>query len=201
MQLAIKNTILKTHNCLIILLLCLGLTSCASTQKDRLAQIDSISNKLSGFLGTSKAPDKSIQNTKEEAKPKNRSPLIHGFIYDAAQSDKFIFFYQGKDARSVKLGEAVKKYANETGMTVLAYTADHKSLANFPKSVFADQEITEKYFGTSSGEVKLPTLFLSQYDSYAAIIASGEISYLELVKRMNQLAEERVAKHTRKYYY
>lgn len=197
----IKNTILKTHNCLIILLLCFGLTSCASTQQDRLAQIDSINDKLSGFLGTSKTPDKSVQNIKEAAKPKVRSPLIHGFIYDVAQSDKFIFFYSGKDARSVKLGETVKKYANETGMTVLAYTTDHRSLADFPASVFADQDTIEKYFGASHSEVKVPTLFLSQYDSYAAVIASGEISYLELVKRMNQRAEERAIKHTRKYYY
>jgi hypothetical protein len=195
-----KNTKLKTQHCIAILLLCFGLASCASTQQDRLAQIDSINAKLSGFLGASKTADKPVQNTKEAAKPKVRSPLIHGFIYDVAQSDKFIFFYSGKDARSIKLGETVKKYANETGMTVLAYTTDHSSSADFPASIFADQNTMEKYFGGHDG-VKLPTLLLNQYDSYAAVIASGEISYLELVKRMNQCAEERVAKHTRKYYY
>ena len=182
-----------------IILLCLGLSACADTQEGRLAQIDSVTNRISGLLGTKSETIPVATHAKESA-PKPRSPLIHGFIYNVASADKFVLFYQGKQAGSIKLGEVVKRYADETGMTVLAYTTDHRTLAAFPDSKIADQVVLTKYFG-SSGAIKSPSLFLAQFDSYATVITDHDISYLELVKRMNQRADERAAKYNKKYYY
>lgn len=209
MKSSLKFTAFKANLFLIMLFISLSITSCASTQKERLEKIDalgeSMHGKFSKFLGVSPQtnPQEEWHSRKrivtQEATHKPRSPLIHGFIYDVAQADKFIFFYQGKDARSVRFSEALKKYVDETGMKVTAYTIDNRSLPAFPESVLASQEIIEKYFGSSNVDVKAPALFLAQYDSYATLISTGEISYLELISRMNKIAEERIAKNPRKY--
>ena len=204
-----RALVFKRASFLMVIFVCLGISSCASTQKESVAKIDtfgkSFNTKLSRFLGTKSQTvsqedrrlKKRVVGQKVARKP--RSPLIHGFIYDVSQADKFIFFYRGQDPKSMKLGETLKKYADETGMRIESYIVDHRSLPIFPKSVFANQEIIEKYFGSVDADVKAPTLFLAKYDSYASLISTGEISYLELINRMNKEAEERIARKQRKY--
>ena len=181
---------------LVVLIICFGATSCASTQEERLAKIDSlgesITSKFSHFLGNKPKTKENIINNK-----KPRSPLIHGFVYDIAKFDKFIFFYRGGYESSVRFSESLKKYTDETGISIVAYALDGIFLPYFSERLFANHEIIEKYFGSSNVDIKGPSLFLYQHDSYAAPIATGEISYLELVNRMNKNAEARLARYIR----
>jgi hypothetical protein len=176
------------------------MTSFASTQEERVAKIDAIgealTDKVGAFLG-----NKPRNKVNKDVPHKQRSPLIHKFIYEASEADKFIFFYRGKDQQSMKFGETLKKYVDETDMKVIAYTIDDRLLPSFPDSTSATREIIEQYFGSSDAKVKAPTLFLKQYDAYAIPVAESNISYMELIKCMNKTAEERIARNPKKYGY
>lgn len=204
MKILIKKEAVKMVGFMMVLFLCFNITSCATTQEERLTKVDdigkSINDKLSGFLGNKPKKDVHESVNGRQVNHKAKSPLIHKFIYEASDADRFVFFYRGNDQQSIRFAETVKKYADEVDMKVEAYTFDNRSLPMFPKSTLAKQEIIEQYFGDNF-DSKAPALFLFQYDSYAALISDREMSYLELIKKMNKNTEERIARNPKKYGY
>lgn len=186
-----------TCRALAVLVVCLGVTSCATTQEERLAKIDSffapLEGKITKFVGNNpRHRSKRTMGWKFSQESKTRSPIIHSYIYNMSSRNKFVFFYHGRNQNSIRFGEILKKYADETGLSVEAYTLDNRSLSPFPQSVLANQKILEEYFGDGEGMPKDSILFLAVSQSYAMPIAIGEIPYLELIQRMNKVAEAQI---------
>ncbi|MBU0744244.1 MAG: conjugal transfer protein TraF [Gammaproteobacteria bacterium] len=208
MKLSTRFTTKKLSSFLIISLMFFNINSLASTQEERVAKIDAfgenLTNKVGSFLGNkprNKKNNSAGRWGQYDKTNKQRSPLIHKFIYEASDADKFVFFYRGKDQKSESFGKTLKKYSDETDMKVIAYTVDNRSLPSFPESTLATHKTIEQYFGSSNANVRTPTLFLKQYDTYAIPIAENDIPYMELIKRMNKAAEERIAQNPKKYGY
>jgi hypothetical protein len=125
-----------------------------------------------------------------------RSPLIHKDIYARADKDKLIYFYQGRDAHNVNFTRTLKDYADKAWLRVEAYTLDNRTLMEFPDTCIATAEIIAKYFGdeyfgNKKERFKTPVLFLEQFDAHTAPVSVGEISFMQLVNKMNWIAENR----------
>lgn len=210
---------MKPYKIFIALITLLCLTACNTTQKERLEKIDSffnpIQDKLSSITGSKQrrealAREQAIedayrqkQNEAYQQKIMARSPLIHKQIYEAGESNSFVFFYHGRDQSSARLGESLKRYVLQTGITMEAYTLDNRSIASFPRSVFADRNTIKKYFGTAEATPRGPILFLKIAGApYTVPIATEEVSYLELIKRVNIAIEEHMnSREGRRYGY
>jgi hypothetical protein len=120
-----------------------------------------------------------------------RSPLIHKDIYARSDKDKLIYFYQGRDQNSINFTRTLKEYADKSWLQVEAYTLDHRSLMEFPGSEYASPEIIAQYFGSETPDFKTPVLFLQQHDAHTVQVSVGNISLMQLVNKMNQIAENR----------
>ena len=120
-----------------------------------------------------------------------RSPLIHKDIYARSNKDKLIYFYQGRDQHSVNFAKTLKEYTDKSWLQIDAYTLDHHSLMEFPNSKHASPEIITKYFGRENSGFKTPVLFLEQYDAHTVQVSVGEVTFMQLISRMNRIAEQR----------
>lgn len=120
-----------------------------------------------------------------------RSPLIHKDIYARADKDKLIYFYQGRDTHNINFSRTLKEYADKAWLQVEAYTLDNHTLMEFPDTRFASAEIIAKYFGNEKVGFKTPILFLEQFDAHTAPVSVGDISFIQLVNKMNWIAENR----------
>jgi len=124
-----------------------------------------------------------------------RSPLIHKDIYARSNKDKLICFYQGRNQHSGNFAKTLKEYADKSWLQIDAYTLDHHSLMEFPNSKDASPEIIAKYFGRENPGFKTPVLFLEQHDAHTLQVSVGNISLMQLVNKMNQIAENRNRNH------
>lgn len=122
---------------------------------------------------------------------RERSPLIHRNIYDRSERDVLVYIYQGNDQNNINFSKTLKEYADKAWLNVRAYTLDHHTVMEFPYSSYASEEVVTKYFGDRIPGIKTPVLFLEQYDAHTVTISVGDISFMQLVNKMNRIAEER----------
>lgn len=166
-----------------IILVALCITSCAENNRNsnqNRTPYDSFKNALHYFGSSSGSRIRC-----------ERSPLIHKDIYARSERDKLIYFYQGEDQHNINFSKTLREYADKAWLDVEAYTLDHHSLMEFPNSREASEEIITKYFGNRYNGFKTPALFLEQYDARTMIVSIGEISFMQLVDKMNRIADDR----------
>jgi len=101
---------------------------------------------------------------------------------------QFMLFYRATCPHCQRFAPILKEYANHSGIAVRAFTFAGVS-PYFPASVVVNRDLINTYFhGT---RVAVPALFiLNTTNGHAYPVSQGELSYAELVARMNQLAEE-----------
>lgn len=122
---------------------------------------------------------------------RERLPLIHRNIYDRSERDVLVYIYQGKDKNNINFSKTLKEYADKAWLKVRAYTLDHHTVMEFPSSSYASEEVIAKYAGDRTPGFKTPVLFLEQYDAHTVPVSVGDISFTQLVDKMNSIAERR----------
>lgn len=99
----------------------------------------------------------------------------------------FILFYRTSCPHCRKFDPTLKQFSINTNIPVKAFTLDGGVLPSFPDSINITQDVVEQYFGKNAN-IAVPALFIMNIKSlHVYPVASGEMSYVDLVIRMNQL--------------
>lgn len=114
---------------------------------------------------------------------------VTSFAYlpqDFTNKYQFILFYRSSCPYCQRFDPVLKKYSEDNGIKVIAFTLDGISLPSFPNSIPVSRKVIEEYFGDN--EISVPTLFLLNIANlHAYPVSRGALSYYDLVSRMNEL--------------
>ena len=109
------------------------------------------------------------------------------------ESYEFIFFYRSSCPYCRKFEPILKQYSIDAAIPVKAFTFDGVVLPSFPNSVVVDKTVISEYFSFFSSfnegtTIAVPALFImNTANLHVFPVSSGELSYMDLVVRMNDL--------------
>jgi len=129
-------------------------------------------------------PKQELEQTKDNA--------INQEVYGLKNDYAFILFYRTSCSHCRKFDPTLKQFSINTNIPVKAFTLDGGVLPSFPDSINITQNVIEQYFGKDAN-IAVPTLFIMNKKSlHVYSVSSGEMSYVDLVIRMNQLTPKMV---------
>lgn len=116
------------------------------------------------------------------------SYLINPIVYTLQKDYVFILFYKFSCLHCRRFDQVLKKFSHVTSIPVKAFTLDGDVSSSFSDVQNLTSDVVKKYFGTKAS-ISVPTLFImNTQNSQIFPVAIGELSYQELVERMNNLA-------------
>lgn len=138
---------------------------------------------FSGLAELEAKDNSNIDNIKETKKIKEM----------LGESYEFIFFYRSSCPYCRRFEPILRQYAIDAAIPVKAFTFDGIILPSFPNSVAVDKTVISEYFGSSGSfnagtAIAVPALFImNTANLHVFPVAKGELSYMDLVMRMNEL--------------
>lgn len=125
--------------------------------------------------------------TKISEPEKTKDNSINQEVYSLKNNYEFVLFYRMSCLHCRKFDPTLKRFSMNTNISVKAFTLDGAALPSFPDSTNITQDVVEQYFGKNAN-IAVPTLFIMNKKSlHVYPVSSGEMSYVDLVLRMNQL--------------